>query len=154
MCQWHGFNCCPQCPYAFVRCRNLYFNRLVSFLKQTGDCGPKSRTLGRFICLKSLHRRLKPVIGTLKPLKSISLFDLMPIINLFVRILHRKPTGDGSLTWVFVPLLSLHLHLFCHHQSTFYPRQVDNLVSYGLQAICRTASSACSNRICENWPPR
>jgi hypothetical protein len=70
------------------------------------DYGGKSSILGRFICLQSLHRRLKLFIGTLKPLKGISLLDFMPILDLFVRILHRKLTGDGSLTWVFVPLLS------------------------------------------------
>jgi hypothetical protein len=62
--------------------------------------------LGRFIWLKPLHERLKPEMGTLKLLKGISRLDLVPIFDLFVRILHRKLTDCGSLTWVFVRLLS------------------------------------------------
>jgi hypothetical protein len=68
----------PQYPHAFVRCRNLYFNRLSPSLKQTGVFGTESGILGRFICFKSLHRSSKPVVGTLKALKGICLLALMP----------------------------------------------------------------------------
>ncbi len=75
-------------------------------MKQTGVFGSKSGIWGRFICLKLLHERLKSVIDMLKLLKGISLLDVMPIYDLFVRILHRSFTGYSSLAWVFVHLLS------------------------------------------------
>jgi hypothetical protein len=88
------------------RKRTLRASRNVPFLKQTGVFGSKSDILGRFICLKSFHDRLKRGIDTLKLLKTSFLLDLMPVFDLFVRRLHRNFTSYGSLACVFVQMLS------------------------------------------------
>lgn len=71
--------------------------------------GSKPDISGRFIRLKPLHERLKPVIDTLKLLKGFSLLNLIADYDLFVWILPGNFTDQHSLACVFVLLLSIDL---------------------------------------------